>query len=232
MNITAISNDCILAHFRIFIIVGVAGLLFSHLQAAHGEATTNAAEIILLPMPSSSVVGTIVPEITSTPGIPQIPFNLAPPDTNADDSMNQVGFTRSIFSTPDSLQSILPANPNAGNDSLAGFAMVETTFNPTLAPTIEGTPPVYDSKIMNLKAPRAKGFNTAKPWAEASLGWGDSLVQFFVPFFHPSPPGGQSLSDGDESERPWPVIAGGAASGCSWNEPGLYQAQGFLSFCW
>src|SRR6478609_3712881 len=166
MNIKAISNGCVLAHFRILIIVGVAGLLFSHLQAAHGEATTNTADIILLPMPSSSVVRTIAPEIISTPGIPHIPSDLAPPDTNADDSMHQVGFTRSIFSTPDSLQSILPSNLNAGNDSLAGFARVETSFNPTLAPTVEGTPPVYDSKIMNLKAPRAKGFNNAKPWAE------------------------------------------------------------------
>jgi len=220
MNIKAISsNGCTLTHSRIFSIVGAAGFLLSLLHAAYGQVTTNATETILFPMLSSSAAGTIGPDITPT-------------DTNVDESMNQVEFTRPIISTINPLQSILPTNINVGNDGVAGFAMAGAASNLTLLPNIEGMTPVYGSKVLELKEPGGEKFNSSLPWAEASLGWGDSVLQFFAPYSYPSPPGGRQQSDWDESDRPWPVIARGAASGNSWNDPGLYQAQGFLSICW
>ena len=232
MNRKAISNGCTLAHFRILIIVGTVGLLFSLLHAACGEVATNITETSLFPSLSSSANETIVPDTVSTLGILQTPSDFATPDTNADDAMNRVGFIRPTISTTDPLQSILPANVNVENDNLTGFAMVRAASNLTLLPNIEGMTPVYGSKALELKELGAQKLNSPRPWAEASLGWGDSVVQFFAPFSYLSPPGGRQQSDWDESDHPWPVIAGGAASGNTWNEPGLYQAQGFLSICW
>jgi hypothetical protein len=57
-------------------------------------------------------------------------------------------------------------------------------------------------------------------------------VRFFVPNVSVSSPQGGRNVVLDESDRPWAVISGGAATGKSWNEPDTYRAQGYLTLHW
>jgi hypothetical protein len=57
-------------------------------------------------------------------------------------------------------------------------------------------------------------------------------VRFFVPNVSVSSPQGGRNVVLDESDRPWAVISAGAATGKSWNEPGTYRAQGYLTLHW
>jgi hypothetical protein len=57
-------------------------------------------------------------------------------------------------------------------------------------------------------------------------------VRFFVPNVSVSSPQGGRNGIVDESDRPWAVISGGAATGKSWNEPDTYRAQGYLTLHW
>jgi hypothetical protein len=126
----------------------------------------------------------------------------------------------------------LPTSTNVSIEGPTGFAMVGTFSNPSPLPALDGTTPVFGSSVLVLEELGGQLLNEPLPWAEVSLGWGHVLLQFFAPRSYPAPPGGQLQPDWDESDRPWPVMASGAATGNTWNEPGTYQAQGFLSFCW
>lgn len=131
--------------------------------------------------------------------------------------------------------SILPSGEVAFDAGEAGFVAARALPNSTSILKREGPIPELGASVLVLEAPGSKVIHRAGPSAAASLGGGQVgklVVRFCEPSFHPSPPGGGRDLIRGESDRPWPVISAGAATGKCWNDPATYQAQGLLSLHW
>lgn len=131
--------------------------------------------------------------------------------------------------------SILPSGEVAFDAGEAGFVAARALPNSTSILKREEPIPELGASVLVLEAPGSKVIHRAGSPATASLGGGQVgklVVRFCEPSFHPSPPGGVSDLIRGETDRPWPVISAGAATGKCWNDPAIYQAQGFLSLHW
>jgi len=222
MNLKALISDHRLTHFRIFATVGAVGLLCFFLLTARGDTanTTETSHSLTADSPPSE---TSVSNITAAPEtlLPASELGTSAPDANVP-----------LNALADSMPEILLTNPIISTEGPTGVTMIGILSDSSPLPVIEGTAPAFEPSVLGLAEPGEQLLNKPLPWAEVSLDWGHLLVQFFAPCPNPLPPGGRPQPDWDESDRPWPVMAAGAATGNSWNEPGTYQAQGFLSFCW
>lgn len=220
MNKKAINRGCILTHSRILTTVGAVGLLLLLTLTARGDLITN------LP-PRSFALDTAFTRETL------LPFaNLPASAPNPEGPVNQSEIAPLTSPMTELLPTVLPSTVTVLNDGPAEFVMTGAVSNITSHPAIGGPAPVIGPIVLVLEEPGQQTRDQARPWADVSLGWGDLMLQLFAPYAQPSPPGGRAQSGRDDSDRPWPVMAAGAANGCSWNEPGFYQAQGLLSICW
>lgn len=220
MNKKAISRGCNLTHSRILTTVGVVELLFLLLLTARGDSITNLATRAFV-LDTDFTRARLLPA-SSIPAL----------DANTVALENQFADALPTSPTTDLLPSIVSTSGPASNDSSVEFVMSGAVSNATMLPTGETPAPILVPSVLGLEEPSQQTLDQAKAWAQVSLGWGHLMLQLFAPNPHPLPPGGSPQSDWNESDRPWPVIAAGAANRCSWNEPGLYRAQGLLSLCW
>ena len=220
MNKKAISRGHQFTRSRILITVGAVGLLLLILLPARGGSSTNLT-LRAFALDTAFTRETLLPFA-----------NLPTPAPNPAGPVNQFEIAPATSPMTELLPTVFPATVTVLNDGPAEFFMTCAASNLTSHPAIEGPAPVLGPSVLVLEEPGLQTPDQARPWAEVSLGWGHLMLQLFAPYSHPSPPGERQQSDSDESDRPWPVISAGAANGCTWNEPGLYQAQGLLSLCW
>jgi len=155
--------------------------------------------------------------------------------TSAGGSMLRQGIVIPTDATTNLPSSISPSGAGALNTGEAGFVAARAQPNPISILKRESAMPDLGARVLILQVPGSKEIHREGALANARLGWGEVgklVVRFCEPSFHPSPPGGSHDLIQSESDRPWPVISAGAATGKCWNDPATYQAQGFLSLHW
>ncbi|MGC3958048.1 MAG: hypothetical protein QM813_08960 [Verrucomicrobiota bacterium] len=229
MNTKAIRRNGILINSRIFSIAGAVGLLFALVLVAHADTTTNGVEMrqqaALASKTSAADMSYMLEMLFPTPELLKF-------DNISAGSRNHVVTPPAITANIDLLSSILPANETDSSNSLTGFLMVGTALDSNPPPVITGATSISDTATLALEDPGEQTVEYPQPWVEVNLGWGNLLMQFFVPSVFPAPPGERLQSGREESDRAWPVMAAGGATGNSWNEPCVYKAQRWLSINW
>lgn len=219
--------------------------LFIFPLPARGDGPTNFTASGFRPTVASVDGGTSAAAIAVPPKLTQTASRDLMRSTNADQA--EIGVTsaggsmlrqRMLLTTDGTTNlpsSILPSGEVALDAGEAGFVAARALPNSTSILKREGPMPELGASALVLEAPGSKAIHRAGPSAAASLGGGQVgklVVRFCEPSFHPSPPGGGSDLIRRESDRPWPIISAGAATGKCWNDPANYQAQGFLSLHW
>lgn len=214
---------------RFFDLVGLVGLLFTLVFIARADSSATGTNRLSAPTnPASEIFASDV--IAAPKALPETPTPVLT-EAKVNDSENGGAITPVLgpVKKEDTTES---TGENLLSPEMAEFDIVGSVSNLNLRPSHEEATPVFTSSTFVLEESDWQSSDHPAPWAEFNLGWGHVLVRLFAPYSYPSPPGGQQSSELDESDRPWPVIAAGAATGNSWNEPSLYRAQGLLSLSW
>ena len=185
-----------------------------------GDVITNFAESVSLPAADVGSGFANQTVFTFTPGLTLAnPFDLMLA-TNG----NRIAISNL---SPDGKTNspLLPPGKFMLNDEGVAHALP----NPPSSPKREDPVLNFGASVLVLQEP---GRAIHRQGPDMSLGQGQPVVQFFVPYSHPLPPGGGSDLVRGESDRPWPVISAGVATGKRWNDPDTYRAQSLLSIHW
>lgn len=233
--------------FRILTIVGAVSLLSALTGNGQSIGATNSTAPFLPPALVEVGPGILTTAPTFSLGLPPTPTRDATCDTNGNlistsglyPSAEGPVLHPAIVPPRDPPASLLPtgllSNPAGRDGDAAGFVATRAFPDLTTSPARAIPTLLLGSSVLVLQEPRSDPLNRHDPPAGLKLGRsfaGDVAVRFFVPASKPAPPGrGHDLVSG-ESDRPWPVVAAGAAMGKCWNDPGVYQPQHFLLLDW
>lgn len=184
-------------------LIGTAGALLFLALTTRSAGNTNFVALDLRSVPANAVAAPRVIPVTGSLGINPAAASASPLAA----SSNRMTFGEMDTGTTAPVARVLAAAPLLSAQTNPDF-----TLGVRRLELIEPSPALM----------RQQAGETTKGLA----------VRFFVPNVSVSSPQGGRNVVLDESDRPWAVISGGAATGKSWNEPDTYRAQGYLTLHW